>query len=243
MKLPRILLTAVLGLALLSPVAAGFQERQLPSVTIGVVTDGPYQRRTGLAEALLSEIELLASQDFEARMPADKRLQGAFTASSISAALDQLLADPEIDLVVALGPVASHMAVQMRDLPKPLVAFMVIDADWQGAPRDGDASGVPNLNYIVTKSERDLVALRDVVPFDRVAILLEEAFIDAMPNAIEMTVVIADVPREVNTQLRGDGSLVDVDHLVANGYHGGTRCGRCGESLEQHETQEEVENA
>jgi hypothetical protein len=59
-----------------------------------------------------------------------------------------------------------------------------------------------------------------------------------MPNAIEITVVIADVPREVNTQLRGDGSLVDVENLVANGYHGGTRCARCGESLEQHETQE-----
>ena len=185
MKLPRIVLTAVLGLALLSPVAAGFQERQLPEVTIGVVTDGPYQRRTGHTELLLSEIELLASQDFEVRMPADKRLQGAFTASSISAALDQLLADPEVDLVVALGPVASHLAVQMRDLPKPLVAFMVIDADWQGAPRDGDSSGIPNLNYIVTKSERDLVALREIAPFTRVAILLEEAFLDAMPGAIE----------------------------------------------------------
>jgi outer membrane protein TolC len=186
MKQPRIVLAIGLVLALMPPLATGFQERQLPSVTIGVVTDGPVQRRTGYADLLLQEIELLASQDFEVRMPANIRLQGGFTASSISAAMDQLLADPAVDLVVALGPVASHIAVQMRELPKPLVAFMVIDEDWQGAPRDGDASGVPNLNYIVIKNERDLVALREVVPFDRIAILLEEAFIDAMPNAIEM---------------------------------------------------------
>ncbi len=111
MKLLRIMLAVGLGLALLPPPAAGIQERQLPVVTIGVVADGPYQHRTGQAELLLQEIELLASQDFEVLMPAGKRLEGDFTAASIGAALDQLLADPEVDLVVALGPIGVAVTV------------------------------------------------------------------------------------------------------------------------------------
>ena len=78
MNLPRIVLAIGLGLAFLPPPAAAFQERQLPSVMIGVVTDGPYQRRTGHADLLLREIELLASQDFEVHMPTEKRLRGDF---------------------------------------------------------------------------------------------------------------------------------------------------------------------
>ena len=88
MKLPRVVLAVGLVVALMplsDPIAAASQERQLPSVTIGVVTDGPNQRRTGYPEALLREIELLASQDFEVNVPADKQLEGAFTASSIGA--------------------------------------------------------------------------------------------------------------------------------------------------------------
>ena len=224
MKLLRIVLAVGLGLALLPPPAAGLQESQLQVVTIGIVTDGPYQHRTSQAELLLQEIALLTSQDFEVLTPAGKRLEGDFTAASIGAAIDQLLADPVVDLVVALGPVASHLAVQYRNLPKPLVAFMIIDSDWQDAPRDGDTSGVHNLNYIVTKSERDLVGLREVVPFERVAILVEEAFIEAMPDAVESArrdmqeygfePVLVGVGRSVDTTLQQLPADVDVVYIT-----------------------------
>lgn len=57
-------------------------------------------------------------------------------------------------------------------------------------------------------------------------------------RAIDLTVVIAEVPnRGIPTRLREDGALMDVDRLVANGYHGGTACMKCGESLEEHEVE------
>jgi outer membrane protein len=224
MKLLRIMLAVGLGLALLPPPTAGVQNRQLPEVTIGVVLDGPYVRRTGQEGLLLQEIELLASQDFEVQVPDSKRLAGSFTPASIGAALDQLLADPEVDLVVALGPVASHLAVQYRDLPKPVVAFMIIDADWQNAPREGNGSGVHNLNYIVTKNERDLAGLSEVVPFTRVAILVEEALLEAMPDAVEnarrdmqeygFEPVLVGAGRSVDTILEQIPSDVDVVYIT-----------------------------
>lgn len=33
------------------------------------------------------------------------------------------------------------------------------------------------------------------------------------------------------SQLEGDGSLIDVDDLIANGYHSDTECATCSESL------------
>ena len=63
------------------------------------------------------------------------------------------------------------------------------------------------------------------------------------PGGIELTLVIAEQPREVSTRLKENGDLVDVDRLVANGYHGGTRCGKCSEGLEDYEDCEESETS
>jgi hypothetical protein len=40
---------------------------------------------------------------------------------------------------------------------------------------------------------------------------------------------------EVASQLSLDGSLLDVNRVVANGYHSDTVCARCGESLSELE--------
>lgn len=51
--------------------------------------------------------------------------------------------------------------------------------------------------------------------------------------------VVAGQQREVISRLTTEGNLVDVDDLVANGYHAGTSCGECGESLADFEECEE----
>ncbi len=56
------------------------------------------------------------------------------------------------------------------------------------------------------------------------------------PRGIELAVTVGGISVDaIYTRLEKDGSLIDVDRLVANGYHGGTMCGRCCESLEEYE--------
>ena len=48
-----------------------------------------------------------------------------------------------------------------------------------------------------------------------------------IPGNVILEVVTGGRPWRFDTCLDEDGSLVDVDNLVANGYHGATICGGC----------------
>jgi ABC-type uncharacterized transport system substrate-binding protein len=161
----------------------GYARQDLPpSVTIGIVTDGSYPRHPNLTRMVRDEIVRLVSIDIETRVPADKTAEGDWTVSGINAAIDRLLSDSEVDLVVTLGPIASHLVAQRRDLAKPVVASLIIDADAQGLPRQGPGTGVSNLHYLVAvHGERIMPAFREIVSFNRVALLFNEAFLDVMP--------------------------------------------------------------
>ena len=179
-------LTAVL--AVFSAGSPAFaQERQV--VTVGTITDGPYGRggeETGFIRQQL--IELLEI-DFDVQLPPDVQVRADWTLESIAAGLDQLLEDPDVDIVVTLGYVSSHLVAQRANLSKPVVASLIIDPEFQGLPRRGQGSGVPNLNYIAVHDLDDLRALREVLPFQRLGILADARLLEAMPDASERVAV------------------------------------------------------
>jgi len=152
-------------------------------VTVGIVTDGPYPRHAGLIRMVREEIVRLLSIDVEARVPAGKTQEGDWTAAGINAAIDRLLEDGEVDVVVTLGPIASHLVSQRRDLAKPVVASLILDAGAQGLPQEGPGSGVSNLHYLVAvHGERIMPAFREIASFTRVALLINDALAEAMPD-------------------------------------------------------------
>ncbi|MCZ6857450.1 MAG: TolC family protein, partial [Gemmatimonadetes bacterium] len=196
------------------------RQDQPPSITVGIVTDGSYPRHANLTQMVRDEIVRLVSIDVETRVPADKTAEGDWTVSGINAAIDRLLADPEVDLVVTLGPIASHLVAQRRDLTKPVVASLIIDADAQGLPRQGPGTGVPNLHYLVAvHTERIMPAFREIASFNRVALLFNEAFVDAMPDLsarvrtatadLSIDPVVVPVGADVGAALTGIASDVE----------------------------------
>lgn len=196
------------------------RQDQPPSVTVGIVTDGSYPRHANLTQMVRDEIVRLVSIDVETRVPADKIAEGDWTVSGINAAIDRLLGDSEVDLVVTLGPIASHLVAQRRDLAKPVVAALIIDADAQGLPRAGPGTGVPNLHYLVAvHSERIMPAFREIASFNRVALLFNEAFLDAMPALsarvrsatadLSIDPVVVPVGADVDAALSGIASDIE----------------------------------
>ena len=94
--------------------------------------------------------------------------------------MSRLLADPQVDMVLALGVLASSDAAHHKQLPKPVFAPFVMNAHLQGiSPKDG-ASGVQNLNYLTFPSNvaRNLQAFREIVAFKNVAFLVQEGLQD-----------------------------------------------------------------
>ena len=175
-----VLLGAILGEWPALPAAA-----ELPQVRVGVVVDGPWSidREAGRS-AFARELTELMQGEFEVRVPKDRMLVADYTAAGVEEALDRLLADAEVDMVIAGGAIASHVAARRRGLPKPVIAVLVIDAQVQGIPLEGQASGVENLSYITfpLDVQRDLQVFGEVVEFERLAMLFSRAVGEAIPE-------------------------------------------------------------
>ena len=188
--MPRRLLSPLaiaitLALATLSAQPVWGETNPKRSATVGVVLDGPH--RSGedpLVDKIDAETKALLRDEFSATFPDDKVFAGDWTESSISNAFDRALADDDVDIVLAEGLVASHLAVQRKDLPKPTIALFVVDPTYQGAPVADGTSGRENLAYL-TLAYGLRQAIRDfhqLFTFEDLALLVPAAFLEAAPD-------------------------------------------------------------
>jgi hypothetical protein len=160
------------------------EEGTLQEVRIGVVTDGPWSHGADPAELFRQEVRTVAEGQFDVQFPPEFQLDGGWTLAGIEGALDQLLAEPTVDIVLALGYASSHRAALRPDLPKPVVAPFIINAREQGLPIE--ESGRDNLSYIEAFStlRRDVKTFREVVPFTHLEIVIDDLLIQAIPELV-----------------------------------------------------------
>jgi outer membrane protein TolC len=193
---------ALLTLAAAAPLAA---QQAHPEIVIGGVIDGPAPRYRELLPLFEQEIEDLVGDRFRAGIDERFLRTADWTAAGVRAAIDDLLANPEVDMVVGFGVLASHDLAVRPPPPKPVFGTAVLDPDLQDLPELDGTSGVHNLNYIAIPFtfETDLEALTDILPVRQLAVLMSEQVVEAIPSvrtAIEartgtegfaMTVVVA----------------------------------------------------
>jgi outer membrane protein TolC/ABC-type uncharacterized transport system substrate-binding protein len=143
-------------------------------VRIGVVMDGPGVAYREMLGEMQKEIRALLEGEFEAIFPQKAQKVSDWSVKGISAALDQVLADPEVDLVLAVGCLASDIACRIKELPKPVIAPFILDSEIQHVPLEKGKSGRKNLNYLATpwRLERDLKAFSQVYPFGKIAFIV-----------------------------------------------------------------------
>jgi len=165
--------------------ASALQAQERPVVRFGVVIDGPFQRNDEVRGMFQTEIIDLIRDDFDPQFPDEKRITCDWTLESVRAAVDQLLADDDVDFVLALGVIASNEIAKKRELPKPVIAPIVIDAGLQQLPGTGGTSGVKNLNYLSFPKNiaADIKAFLEIVEFEKLAILMSKPVLDAIPDA------------------------------------------------------------
>ena len=140
-----------------------------------------------------------------------------WTAGGIREAVDRLLSDPEVDILLAIGPQSSNDVARRPTLPKPALAAFVIDAELQGIPIRFDPqmgrpiSGVTNLSYVVigTDVEREVRFFQEIVPFEKLTFLSSRGLSEAIPELRDrLTGALADLGVE--------GSVVAVDRSASD---------------------------
>jgi len=184
MNARQMLKPAVLLLVLIFLLSYGNAFAARKTFDIGVVTDGPLARFQDIVTLYQKEITAMASSEFDVKFPADKQLNGGWTLAGVNQAIDRLLADPQVDIVITLGEVGTNEVCKRRNLPKPVIAPFVVDAEIQELPTKGNASGVKNLSYINTyrNFNRAIKRFQEVVPLKRLAALSDQFAIEAIPN-------------------------------------------------------------
>lgn len=181
-------LLAALGLAAALEMVAPRTALAAPpaprTTRVGFVLDGAWDRNAEILGLVQGELRELAGPEHPLEFPAAATLEADWTPGGVTSALQRLLNDDRVDLVVALGVLASDRGCKMGALPKPLVAPAVVDPRIQGIARKEGASGVHNLAYLTVPSaiERDMGAFHELVPFQRLTILLNQFVAAEMPD-------------------------------------------------------------
>ena len=143
-------------------------------VRIGVVVDGPWERNEEVESRFREEILDLTRGEFDVRFPEEAHIVGDWSVARVDSALDELLASPDVDLLLAMGIIASDRVIRRPGLPKPVIAPFVIDADVQDAPREADGgSGVANLHYLASSFTfaRNVDVFRELRDFRKLSLL------------------------------------------------------------------------
>ena len=192
----RRILIAIAVLLIAYPATAAAQK----VVRIGTVVDGTWARDQDLIDTMIKEITGMAGREFNVRFPEEKQLSGDWQPERIRKALDRLLGDPQVDIVLSLGSVASHIASTRTSLPKPVVAPFIVDADIQKLPNKNGTSGVKHLSYIniFRNTESDIAIFREILPFKRLGILVDDSMLAGIP---ELKTLVGPVARRAKIRI------------------------------------------
>lgn len=202
---PFFLVQAVCLLAFV-PTALGQQSSALPKVTIGIVLDGE-TLRSDLYDPTVTEIQALLDGEFDVRF---EKLKANWTSESVNAAVDNVLNDDNVDIVIAMGALSSQMFCCRDNLPKPVIAAVVVDTELQGLPMKDGRSGVKNLNYVVFPDSfaSDLRQFRAIVPIKKLAVGVGQWFTRNI-EGVDQRIALASAPMGLQTVLVEIGDSVD----------------------------------
>ena len=178
---------------------------QVPVVRIGILIDGPWERNEEVFELFQQEILELTGGEFEVLFPPEKTIVADWTIEGVAEGLDILFADPDVDLVMALGVLASDTVSRRAVIEKPVVAPFVIDGRVQGLPLVNGSSGVENLSYISSSISfrRDLEVFQEIAQFQHLTILSTWALGSFVPELRQRVEVLL-------AELRIGASFVNV---------------------------------
>ncbi len=162
-------------------------------VNIGIITDGPMEQAGWSPKLFKDELLILTKGDFDIRFPENKQLNGGWSVSQIKSVFQHLQNNQEVDMVLTLGYISSSLAGLSKSLPKPTFAPFVMDAELLGLPRNGNSSGVENLNYLTGEADfvRDLKTFHSVAAFSNVVTLIDKSHFDAQPQLIQRAQEVA----------------------------------------------------
>ena len=153
-------------------------------VVIATLSDGPQAREFVLLTTVKQEIKAIVGDEFDVSFPASLAVDADWTVEGIQSQLDALLNNEQVDIILTMGIVGSHLAAHTENLSKPIVAPIVVDVALQQMPYHNNTSGKDNYVYMrfVNSVSDDLTRFQDLVQYKHLGILVDELPVAAIPG-------------------------------------------------------------
>ncbi len=161
---------------------------------VGTVVDGASVYTDSVRSAFEREITSYFGGGQEVDFPERLALAADWTPQGATAAIDQLLARKDVDVIIALGPVGSNVLAHHRPVTKPAVAALIVDASLQRLPLQHGTSGAKNLNYVnvAYSALRTLQLFHELVPFHKLAVLIRPGPLEEIPDLRIRALTVAE---------------------------------------------------
>ena len=161
----------------------------------------------GFRDSMRQEVRRILDVDYTVRMPPELVFTADGTPASAREALEQALALPNVELVIASGPLGSLEASRLSSRSHPVIGAWILDTSFQNVPMVDGTSGISNFTYVTTGDmvSADLEALDRVLDYEHLAVLGSRQFVESLPGEDELpadymgrglTFVIADYTPE-----------------------------------------------
>ena len=153
-------------------------------VVIATLSDGPLAREFVLLSTVKQEIKTIVGDEFNILFPTSLAVDGDWTVGGIQSQLNALLQNDQVDIILTMGIVGSHLAAHTEGLVKPVVAPIVVDVSLQQMPYVDNTSGKENYVYMrfITSVSDDLTRFQDLVKYKHLGILVDELPVEAIPG-------------------------------------------------------------
>ena len=148
-----------------------------PELRIGVVYDGEKEENEVMKKLLFKEFNNILGSEHKIIFPENRQLIDSFDKKGIEEKLEILLNDDEIDIIVTAGVLSSYIAINYKELKKPVFSPFIFKELEKNVRKK-------NLNYILLESDikMEIENFRKIAYFDKIKILIGSEIAKLIPE-------------------------------------------------------------
>jgi len=147
--------------------------------TIGVIDDCRSTSKHQILEGIKTEIRSLTKGEFDVKFPKSRHILSNCTEKEIQKAINKLFSDPEVDLILTLGPFSSQAIGTRQHFEKPVIAGLIVNPELQNIPFKKGVSGKDNFTYVAVSVnlKENIDDFKSIVPFNKAAFLNDKVLL------------------------------------------------------------------
>lgn len=191
----RLLVLSIMCLSALGTTVAQAEDRTV--VRIGIISDGPASREDNFVTSFREETMTIAGDAFLIEFPEDAVVDGGWDPDRVNLELNDLLARSDLDVILAVGVAVAADICARDEVAIPVVVPFAFEGCSTTCPIDPNFRiRSVDLGLLVS---RDLRAYREVVPYTRLAVLMDSSWpfdcsgaeggLDLAPEGVDVQVI------------------------------------------------------